>query len=53
MMVYIRTRFHENILNGIRVTKPTPKVTGQMDRGDDITQHVFDGRIKTLNDISF
>ena len=46
MMVYICTKFHENILNGIRVMERTRKVNGQMDRGHDIKRPVFDGRIK-------
>ena len=40
MMVYICTKFHENILNGNRVMEQTLKVNGwtdrQMDGGHDI-----------------
>ena len=50
MMVYICTKFHENILNGIRVVEPTRKVNGrtnvQTDVGHDIIRSVIDGRIK-------
>ena len=50
MMVYICTKFHENILNGIRVMERTRKVNGRTDRqtdgGHDIIRPVFDGRIK-------
>ena len=46
MMVYIRTKFHENILDGIRVMERTRKVIGRTDGGHDIIRHVFDGRIK-------
>ena len=50
MMVYICTKFHENILNGIRVMERTRKVNGRMDIGMDgghnIIRHVSDGRIK-------
>ena len=54
MMVYICTKFHENILNGVRVTEQTRKVNGrtdgqtdgQTDGGHDIIRPVFDGRIK-------
>ena len=49
MMVYISTKFHENILNGIRVMKRTRKVNrgtdGRMDKGHDIIQPIFDGHI--------
>ena len=49
MMVYICTKFHENILSGIRVMERTRKVNGRMDRrtngGHDIIRLVFDGRI--------
>ena len=31
MMVYICTKFHENILNGIRVMERTRKVNGRTD----------------------
>ena len=52
MMVYICTKFHENILNGIRVMERTRKVNGRTDRrtdgGHDIIRPVFDGRIKNL-----
>ena len=45
MMVYICTKFHENILNSIRVMEWTEKVNGRtdgrMDRGHDIIQPVF------------
>ena len=54
MMLYICTKFHENILNGIRGLERTQKVNGrtdgQTDRrtdgGHDIIRPVFDGRIK-------
>ena len=32
MMVYICTKFHDNILNGIRVMEQTRKVNGPTDR---------------------
>ena len=56
MMVYICTKFHENILNGIRVMEQTRKVNGgtdgqtarQTDGWHDIIQPVFDGRIKMV-----
>ena len=41
MMVYICTKFHENILNGIRVTEQTRKANGQIDRW---TDRQMDGR---------
>ena len=59
MMVYICTKFHENIFNGISVTERTRKVNGRTDRwtdgkkdgrtdgGHDIIQPVYDGRIKS------
>ena len=50
MMVYICTKFHENILNGISVIKRTRKVNvrtdGRTDGRYDIIRPVFDGRIK-------
>ena len=54
MMVYICTKFHENILNGIRVMEQTRKVNGRTDRhpdrptdgGHNIIGPVFDGHIK-------
>ena len=46
MMVYICTKFHENILNGIRVMELTRKVNGWTDIRHDIIQPVLDGRIK-------
>ena len=58
MLVYIFTKFHENILNGIRVIERTRKVNGrtdgrpdrrvyrQTDGWNDIIRPVFDGRIK-------
>ena len=61
MMVYICTKFYENILNGLRVMKRTRKVNvrtdgqtdGQTKRrtdgGHDIIRPVFDGRIKVTN----
>ena len=53
MMVYICTKFHENILNGIRVMERTRKVNGrtegQTDEWHDIIRPVFDGRIKKQN----
>ena len=53
-MVHICTKYHENILNGIRVMERTRKVNGRTagrtdgwtDGGHDIIQPVFDGRIK-------
>ena len=52
IMVYICTEFHENILNGIRVTEPTRTVNGRRDRrmdgGKDIIRPVFDGRIERI-----
>ena len=56
MMVYICTKFHENILNGVRVMERTRKVNGRTDRrmdrrtdgGHDIIRPVFDGRIEKL-----
>ena len=51
MMVYICTKFQENILNGIRVMEQTRKVNGRTDGqrrtdgGHDIIRPVFDGRI--------
>ena len=44
-MVYICTKFHENILNGIRIMERTRKIR-RTDGGHDITRSVFDGRIK-------
>ena len=54
MMVYICTKFHENILNGIRVMKRTQKLMDRQtdrwtDRGHDIIRPVFDGRIINPN----
>ena len=46
MMVYICTKFHENILNGIIVMKRTRKVNRRTDGGHDIISPVFDGHIK-------
>ena len=62
MMVYICTKFHENILNGIRVMGRTRKVNGRTDErpvrrtdrrmdgrtdgGHAIIRPVFDGRIQ-------
>ena len=54
MMIYICTKFHENILNGIRVMERTRKVNGRMDRQTDrptdgwhdIIRPVFDGHLK-------
>ena len=50
MMVYICTKFHENILNGIRVMELTRKVNGRTDRQTDgrhdIIRPIFDGHIK-------
>ena len=48
-MVYICTKFHVNILNGIRVMGGTPKVNRQMDRNHHIIQSVFDEHIKIQN----
>ena len=53
MMVYICTKFHENIVNGIRVMERTRKVNGRTDGrpdrrtdgGHDIIRPVFNGRI--------
>ena len=54
MMVYICSKFHENILNGIRVMEGTLKVNGQTDvrtdRGHDIIQPVFDRRIIIIHE---
>ena len=45
MMVYICTKFHENILNGIRVMVRTRKVNGRTDgRPDRRTDRRPDGR---------
>ena len=60
-MVYICTKFHENILNGIRVMEQTRKVNGRTDgrpdrrtdRGHDIIRPVFDGRMKMVSLTSF
>ena len=53
MMVYICTKFHENILNGIRVMERTRKVNGRTDgrtdEGHGMIRPVFDGRIKWLS----
>ena len=35
MMVYIFTKFHENILSGIRVMERTRKANGRTDRRKD------------------
>ena len=49
-MVYISFKFHENILNNIRVQERTRKVNGRTDErtdgGQNIIRPVFDGRIK-------
>ena len=49
MMVYFCTKFHENILNSIRVMERTGKVNERMDRqtdrGHDIIRPVSDGHI--------
>ena len=45
-MVYICTKFHENILNGNRVMEQTRKVIRWKDGGHNIIQPVSDGRIK-------
>ena len=54
MMVYICTKFHENILNCIRVMEGTLKVNGQTDvqtdRGHNIIQPVFDGHIIIIHE---
>ena len=63
-MVYICTKFHENILNGIRVMERTRKINGRTDGrpdkltdgqtggrtdgGHDIIRPVSDGRIKCM-----
>ena len=53
MIVYICTKFHENILNGIRVMERTRKsngrTDGRADGGHDILRPVFDGRIRIGN----
>ena len=36
MMVYIFTKFHENILNGNRLMERTRKVNGRTDRQADV-----------------
>ena len=46
MMVYICTKFHENILNGIRVMERTQKVNGLTDGGHDTIRPFSEGRIK-------
>ena len=54
MMIYICTKFHENILNGIRVMERTRKGNGgtngrpdrRTDGGFNIIRPVFAGRIK-------
>ena len=51
IVVYICTKFHENILNGIRVMDRTQKLTdgqmdGRTDGTDDTIRPVFDGSIK-------
>ena len=63
MMVYICTKFHENILNSFRVMERTQKLNGQTDertdrrtdiwtdRGHDIIRPIFDGRIKMDTDM--
>ena len=53
MMVYICTKIHENIMNGIRGMERARKITdgqkdGWTDGGHDIIRPVFDGRIKML-----
>ena len=61
MMVYICTKFHENILNGITVMERTRKVNGRTEDGQtdrrtdgrtdgahDIIRPVFDERIKSI-----
>ena len=60
MMVNICTKFHENILNGIRVIERTLKLNGRTDgcpdRGTDGRHNrirpVFDGRIKMIFELS-
>ena len=57
MMVYICSKFHENILNDIRVMERTLTVNGrmdgrmdrQMDGGHDIIRPVFDRCIKMVS----
>ena len=45
MMVYIYTKFHENILNGISVMERTRKVNGHSDGQTDVrTDRQTDGR---------
>ena len=51
MMVSICTKFHENILNGIRVMERTRKFNERTDGGHDIIRPVFDGRIIILKAI--
>ena len=50
MMVYICTKFRENILRNIRVMELTRTVNGRIDRQTDgrhdIIRHVFDGLIQ-------
>ena len=53
MMVYICTKFHENILNGIRVMERTQKVNGLTDGGHDTIRPFSEGRIKIINVIYF
>ena len=47
MMIYICTKFHENILNSIRVMERPRKVNGRTD-GHDIIRPVLDGRTKKI-----
>ena len=60
MIVYICTKFHENILKRIKVMERTPKANGWtedghpdrwMDGRHNIIRLVFDGRIKKLTNM--
>ena len=61
MVVYISTKFHENILNGIRNTERIRNVNGRTDGradgrtdgGHDIMRPIFDGRIKKAHLLVF
>ena len=52
MMVYICTKFHENILNGIRVIEQTRKVNGRTDGCPDVqTDGQTDRRTKYMHEV--
>ena len=49
MVVHICTKFHENILNGIRVMEGTRKVNGRTDGQIKIgKRHVFESCLEKL-----